>query len=83
MGKYKYMAAHMRGFTEEDMRGVFEGAGLENVAFERFAYAKKEGRDVQFFLAMGMKPASELKSPSIVVYGICRHEEVAFGSIPF
>jgi len=28
------------------MRGVFEGTGLENVAFERFASAKKDGRDV-------------------------------------
>ena len=59
MAKYEYMVAHTRGFTEEEMRGVFEGAGLENVAFERFAFGKKECRDVQFFLATGTKPASE------------------------
>ena len=59
MAKYEYMVAHTRGFAEEEMRGVFEGAGLENVAFERFASGKKEGRDVQFFLATGTKPDSE------------------------
>jgi hypothetical protein len=59
MAKYEHMVAHTRGFAEEEMRGVFEGAGLENVAFERFASGKKEGRDVQFFLATGTKPDSE------------------------
>jgi hypothetical protein len=59
MAKYEYMVAHTRGFAEEEMRGVFEGAGLENVTFERFASGKKEGRDVQFFLATGTKPDSE------------------------
>ena len=59
MAKYEYMVAHTRGFAEEEIRGVFEGAGLENVALERFASAKKEGRDVQFFLATGTKPAPE------------------------
>ncbi len=51
MAKYEYMVAHTRGFSEDKMRGVLEGAGLENVAFECFASGKKEGRDVQFFLA--------------------------------
>ncbi len=54
--KYEYMVAHMRGFSEDEIRRVLEGAGLENVAFECFASSKKEGRekeghDVQFFLA--------------------------------
>jgi len=65
MAKYEYMVAHTHGFSEDEMRGVLEGSGLENVAFEHFASGpgKKDGRDVQFFprffLATGSKPASE------------------------
>ena len=58
MAKYEHIVAHTRGFTEEEMRTLFEGAGLENVAFERFTSAKKEGRDVQFFLLTGTKLAT-------------------------
>jgi len=67
MAKYEYMVAHTRGFSEDEMRGVLEGAGLENVAFECFASSKKEGRDVQFFLATGTKPLpnrEEIRSSS-------------------
>jgi len=46
MGKYKHMVVHMHGFTKEEMHGVFEGTGLENVTFEHFASTKKDGRDV-------------------------------------
>jgi hypothetical protein len=49
MAKYEHIVAHTRA--------LFEGAGRENVAFERFTSAKKEGRDVQFFLA-GTKPGT-------------------------
>jgi 2-polyprenyl-3-methyl-5-hydroxy-6-metoxy-1,4-benzoquinol methylase len=59
MAKYEFMVAHTRGFSEEEIRRVLEGAGLEEVAFERFASGKREGRHVQFFLATGTKPASE------------------------
>jgi|SRR5712672_2764636 len=58
MAKYEHIVAHTRGFAEGEMRALFESAGLEKVAFDRFATAKKEGRDVQFFLATGTKPAS-------------------------
>lgn len=58
MAKYEQIVAHTRGFAEDEMRALFEGAGLENVAFERLASAKKEGRDVQFFLLTGTKPAA-------------------------
>jgi hypothetical protein len=57
MAKYEHIVAHTSGFSEGEMRALFEGAGLENVAVEHFASAKKEGRDVQFFLATGTKPA--------------------------
>lgn len=54
--EYEHIVAHTRGFAEEEMRALFEGAGaLENFAFERFASAKRAGRDVHFFLATGTK----------------------------
>jgi len=55
--EYEHIVSHMRGFAEEDMRTLFEGAGLVNFTFERFTSAKREGRDVHFFLATGTKPA--------------------------
>ena len=56
--EYEHIVAHTRGFAEEEMRALFEGPGaLENFAFERFASAKRAGRDVHFFLATGTKPA--------------------------
>jgi len=58
MAKYELIVAHTRGFAEGEIRALFEGAGLENVAFDRFTTAKKEGRDVVFFLATGTKPAA-------------------------
>jgi len=60
MAKYEHIVAHTRGFAEGEIRALFEGAGLENVAFDPFTTAKKEGRDVQLFLATGTKPASAL-----------------------
>jgi len=56
MAKYEHIVAHTRGFTEEEMRALFEGAGLENVAFEHFTSVKHGGRDLQLFLATGTKP---------------------------
>ena len=56
--EYEHIVAHTRGFAEVEMRALFEGpGGLENFAFERFASAKRAGRDVHFFLATGTKPA--------------------------
>jgi hypothetical protein len=56
MAGYEHIVAHTRGFTEGEMRALFEGAGLENVVYDRFTSAKREGRHVQFFLATGTKP---------------------------
>jgi hypothetical protein len=66
MAKYEYMAAHPRGFSEDEMRGALEGAGLENVAFECFVSGKKEGRDVQFFLATHQACFRMVKNPFVV-----------------
>lgn len=57
MAGYEHLVAHTRGFSEEDIRAVFVGAGLENVSFELFTSAKRQGRDVHFFLGTGTKPA--------------------------
>lgn len=58
MAQYAHIVAHTRGFTEAETRALFEGAGLEDIVFDRFTSAKREGRDVQFFLATGTKPAA-------------------------
>jgi 2-polyprenyl-3-methyl-5-hydroxy-6-metoxy-1,4-benzoquinol methylase len=56
--QYEHIVAHTRGFAEEEMRALFEGpGGLENFSFELFTSAKREGRDIHFFLATGTKPA--------------------------
>ncbi|KAF8216568.1 S-adenosyl-L-methionine-dependent methyltransferase [Mycena galopus ATCC 62051] len=47
-----------RGFTEEDIRGAFEGAGLENVSVDQFNKAKFHGQVVRLFLAKGINPTS-------------------------
>ncbi|KAF7356547.1 Methyltransf-11 domain-containing protein [Mycena venus] len=46
------------GFTEEDIRGAFEGAGLEGVSIDQFTKAKFHGQIVKLFLAKGTKPTS-------------------------
>lgn len=56
--EYEHLVSHTRGFTEEYMRALFEGAGLVNFSFDQFTSAKWHGRDVDFFLATGTKPSS-------------------------
>ncbi|KAJ7169438.1 hypothetical protein C8R46DRAFT_1088751 [Mycena filopes] len=49
------------GFTEEDIRGAFAGAGLDSeFSFERFAKAKFHGQVVDIFLAKGTKAKAEV-----------------------
>jgi len=55
--EYQHIVSHTHGFTEEFMRALFEGAGLVDFTFEQFTSAKWHGRDVDFFLATGTKPA--------------------------
>lgn len=55
--EYEHLVSHTRGFTKEYVRALFEGAGLVNFTFEQFTSAKWHGRDVDFFLATGTKPA--------------------------
>ena len=55
MAGYEHIVAHMRGFSEEDIHALFVGTGLEKVSFEVFTSAKRQGRDVHFFLATGTR----------------------------
>ena len=55
--EYEHLVSHTRGFTQEFMRELFEGAGLVNCTFEQFTSAKWHGRDIDFFVATGTKPA--------------------------
>jgi 2-polyprenyl-3-methyl-5-hydroxy-6-metoxy-1,4-benzoquinol methylase len=55
--EYEHLVSHTHGFTEEYMRALFEGAGLVNFTFDQFTAAKWHGRDIDFFLATGTKPA--------------------------
>ena len=56
--QYEHIVAHTRGFAEEEMRALFEGpGGLEDFSFELFSSAKRDGREIHFFLATGTKPA--------------------------
>jgi len=57
LADHGHIVAHTRGFPEAEMRALFEGAGLENIVFDPFMSAKRLGRDIQFFLATGTKPA--------------------------
>lgn len=55
--EYEHLVSHTRGFTEEYMRALFEGAGLVNFTYDQFTSAKWHGRDIDFFLATGTKSA--------------------------
>jgi hypothetical protein len=57
MADHEHIVAHTRGFAEAEMRALFKGVGLENIAYDRFTSAKRQGRDIQFFLATGAKSA--------------------------
>ncbi|KAJ7491091.1 S-adenosyl-L-methionine-dependent methyltransferase, partial [Mycena latifolia] len=46
------------GFTEEDIRTAFVGAGLEGFSINQFTKAKFHGQMVELFLAKGTKPIS-------------------------
>ncbi|KAG1725859.1 S-adenosyl-L-methionine-dependent methyltransferase [Suillus lakei] len=53
------IVAHKGGFEEADIKVVFEGAGLINLAFVTACEAKRHGHSVQLFLASGTKQVTE------------------------
>ncbi|PCH38562.1 S-adenosyl-L-methionine-dependent methyltransferase [Wolfiporia cocos MD-104 SS10] len=50
------VVAHQRGFSEEEMRGVFEEAGLADVTYMLATSGTSHGKPVDLFLACGVKP---------------------------
>jgi len=55
---HEHIVAHQRGFGEEDIKGVFGSAGLEFKEFGVVASGKMHGRDVDFFVARGIRSAT-------------------------
>ncbi|KAF8652222.1 hypothetical protein AX16_004500 [Volvariella volvacea WC 439] len=52
------MVPHTHGFDEEDMRKVFEGAGLGSFTFDSTSLVRNAEKDAGLFLAKGIKPLS-------------------------
>jgi len=52
-----------RGFTQQQMSNLFAGAGLRSFKFDRVTRAKKNGRNVDIFLARGLKSAPQINEP--------------------
>ena len=51
-----HIVAHKAGFTEDDIRATFTGAGLVSFHMEAAIPVKKHDKDFQLFLAKGTKP---------------------------
>ncbi|KIY45509.1 S-adenosyl-L-methionine-dependent methyltransferase, partial [Fistulina hepatica ATCC 64428] len=49
------LVAHPGGFEEGTIRSAFEMAGLKSIHFGNAATAKKNGHEVKFFIATGVK----------------------------
>ena len=49
--------AHRGGLTENEVRVSFEQAGLVDIAFEIVHTVRNEGRDVEIFVAHGVRSA--------------------------
>ena len=50
-----HIVAHQRGFDEEEMGTTFLAAGLRLQDFDVVTSGKMHGKDVDFFLACGVK----------------------------
>ena len=51
-----HVVAHTRGFTKEEMQSFFLASGLESFEFKTVTKARKDGREVNIFLARAIKP---------------------------
>ena len=50
-----HIVSHRAGFSKEDIEKVFVGAALQSFSFEPATSAKHRGKDVDFFIAKGVK----------------------------
>ncbi|KDQ59749.1 hypothetical protein JAAARDRAFT_33321 [Jaapia argillacea MUCL 33604] len=53
--KAHHYVPHKSGFTSDEMKKVFEDAGLKEFVFEQVTVMKKDGQDIPIFLARGTK----------------------------
>ncbi|KAI0070562.1 S-adenosyl-L-methionine-dependent methyltransferase [Panus rudis PR-1116 ss-1] len=54
--EYRHIVAHARGFSEDDIRNLFENAGLTDFKYAFFTKATFAGMEISFFIARGTKP---------------------------
>lgn len=55
--EYHHVVPHHNAFEEDQIRGVFEGAGLVDFVFIPEIYSTNiRGKDVDLFIAKGTKP---------------------------
>lgn len=55
--QFKEVVPHRDGFEEDEIRKVFEGAGLTSFLFDSTILNENIGGDTLLFLAKGVKPA--------------------------
>lgn len=59
-GHVHHIVAHKAGFTEDDIRETFMGAGLISFHIEPAIPVKKHDKHFQLFIAKGTRPGAEL-----------------------
>ncbi|KAL4254415.1 S-adenosyl-L-methionine-dependent methyltransferase superfamily protein [Abortiporus biennis] len=55
LGDFGHVVAHTSGFSEEEVKGIFERAALGEFSFTKATKAKFHGNEVDMFLARGVK----------------------------
>ncbi|KAI0046938.1 S-adenosyl-L-methionine-dependent methyltransferase [Auriscalpium vulgare] len=53
--KFGHIVPHLHGLSESDMRGAFEGAGLQDFSYGLLTKMKRNGKDESLFLTKGVK----------------------------
>jgi len=56
---HHHAVTHRGGLTELEVRESFEQAGLTNIEFEIVETVRKDGREIDIFLAQGVRPAEK------------------------
>jgi hypothetical protein len=54
-GSHAHIVPHKGGFKEADMRKAFDAAELQDMSFDKVTSGEKHGRNIDFFLAKGVK----------------------------
>lgn len=51
----RHIVPHSYAFSEEDMRSVYQNAGLDEFTFSKMGSVNMRGKEVDFFIAKGTK----------------------------